>query len=377
MENIFFGNVFDNIIIEYLDVRDIYALGFVNKKYQKRFDKHLIMKIILARTTKKLQNIFGEYYDQFVKNMIESNAIIGGSFILQCILNEWWYDSDIDIYVDVKYEHKFHENMKNIAHVDQEDEDFDNYNSVFENIINISSYYIDLDEKDDKIQVISIRTSDKYSLIDHINNTGFDVCKNILKYNNSGKLQLHLKNFRELIAKTSTFIIQDVDDFFHRLEKYSSRGFRFRSKYNKVLCIEYISLRKTYPTLLSRDNTKGVFCYCNNRYEKCSNCDCRSYRCPINTFFPDIKHYHKGMREHVTPVIVSNNSKIYNDILPQLRLESVEPLSLMPKTMEKCKDMDDYAKIRNNFAHVPIDIYNSSDEYDIQYRSLKRTLTFS
>lgn len=51
---------------------------------------------------KKLGEIFGDQLNTFKTYLQESGAVISGSFIVQCILDEYWTDSDCDVFVPVK-----------------------------------------------------------------------------------------------------------------------------------------------------------------------------------------------------------------------------------------------------------------------------------
>ena len=100
-----------------------------------------------------------------------------------------------------------------------------------------------------KVQVIEVGTGEKksgksgkksHTLIDHNNNTGFDICKNILYYDCNGNMQLRFTNLEGILRKQITFTLLGINDFFYRIEKYSNRNFHFRTKYNKILYLEYI-----------------------------------------------------------------------------------------------------------------------------------------
>ncbi len=54
---------------------------------------------VVYRINLRLKSIFGDQYEAFKVALELSNAIISGSFILQCLLNEHWRYSDIDIFI--------------------------------------------------------------------------------------------------------------------------------------------------------------------------------------------------------------------------------------------------------------------------------------
>lgn len=92
----------DNIneIIRYLDRKELYYLSQTSTFFHKlvQFDQ-----VIINSIHNKLKNILNEHYDHFMELMIDNNAFISGSFIIQCILNEDWSNfsgkTDIDVYV--------------------------------------------------------------------------------------------------------------------------------------------------------------------------------------------------------------------------------------------------------------------------------------
>lgn len=375
LSNVFYGNVFDNIIIDYISVRDIFNLKFVNRSFRQRITESVIMKIIKTRIERKLKVILKNNYDAFVNAMAKSKAILSGSFILQCILNEKWSNSDIDIYVDKENENFFHKCISSITSFSDFDYG-DMYGQAFNSIIhNIKNFFIDPDNNlhkpnigpfDEtkqyfvKIQVVTIKTSKEYSLIDHTYNTGFDVCKNRLTYDKHGKMQLYLKNYKEAITKTTTFTIQTVDDFYYRVEKYSKRGFYFKPKYNKLLYLEYLYLHFSMIHVLRTDFDEKI-------YYKLGNKECGN-NCAIKLFFRNRRHYHSCENGEVGYTTVENNDRVFNRILPQLMSSDYKKREELRKAIWKCKDIGDYAKIRNNFANIPFNVYNNSMyKYDIQY----------
>jgi hypothetical protein len=84
-------------IQQFLSIIDLYNLMLSCKYFVKILRKNIIKKVIFE-IDRRLQFIFKENYDDFKMTMHNSGAIIGGSFITQCILNEHWAGSDIEIY---------------------------------------------------------------------------------------------------------------------------------------------------------------------------------------------------------------------------------------------------------------------------------------
>lgn len=60
---------------------------------------HEICESAIFALNRKLLQVFGENVFQFKRALEESRAVIAGSIIIQCILEEYWQQSDIDIFV--------------------------------------------------------------------------------------------------------------------------------------------------------------------------------------------------------------------------------------------------------------------------------------
>ena len=415
MESVFHGNVFDNIIVDYIRMKDIFNLRFVNSTFRKRIDENYLMKLIRAKIEKRLRSIFKSNYAKFVEAMHKANAIMSGSFILQCILDEVWDNSDIDIYVDKKHEAYFHKIMHSIGAHSYATHGM--YGIAFHGVIsNVENFYIEHDNGSDnesgdvndnfndngwnnnfndngwdnnfyddngwdnnlndngwnkpiqssssnethqKIQVVTIETSKDYTLIDHTYNTGFDVCKNRLTFDSNGKMKLYLKNFREAITKTTTFTIENVDDFYYRIEKYSKRGFYFKPRYNKMLFLEYLFLHFRTVHVLSTN-------FDENMHLKYGNKECGP-NCTIKLLFRNTRHYHISKGD-TNFTFVENNDKQFNRVLPLLMSSDHKKREELRLASWRCNGLDEYTKIRNKYANIPINVYdNSKYKYDIQY----------
>ena len=430
MQAVLCGNVFDHIIVNFISMKDIFNLRFVWSQFRNRIDEKYLMKLIKIKIERRLKNIFKNNYGQFVNAIFQNKAIISGSFLLQCILDEVWDNSDIDIYVEKKNELYLHNIMKVLA---KGNHNYDSmYGSVFRGVIsNVENFYLCDDtsctkefinrayenkyngewenaaiqprdvgdwengdggnddwengdwhnpghapnhsteecgcaltiEKNDhvhqKIQIVTIKTSKDYSLIDHTYNTGFDVCKNRLTYDSKGNMKLYLKNFREAITKTSTFTIENVDDFYYRIEKYSKRGFFFKPRYNKLLYLEYLFLHFRMIHVLHTNFDEGM-------YLKYGKTECGP-SCSVKLLFRNTRHYHI-CQDDVNFTVVENNDKTFNRVLPLLMSSDENKRKDLRRAAWNCKGLDEYAKIRNKFTNIPINVYNNSMyKYDIQY----------
>ncbi|MCJ7636688.1 MAG: hypothetical protein MUO21_04295 [Nitrososphaeraceae archaeon] len=418
------GNVFDNIIFNFISLEDAYRLSLVNSALYKRMNKNYFYNIIKNRIEHRLKIILGDNYIPFIKMMVKTNAVLSGSFIHQCVLNEKYDNTDIDIYVgsrkndetmikffksisafsDVDYGEMYKKAfscMENITNhyidnnnlIPQEDKDYINedrthiYNYYYGEIAKRTNGILEKLKKDCvKFQLVWIKTIESYTLSDHIKNTGFDVCKNLMYYDKKLNAHLQMFNFKELLFKRTTFTIQNIDDFYYRVDKYSKRGFHFKPKYNKLLYLEYLYMHFSHVHILKTNFDEKIF----NSLKgiKCG------VNCPIKLLFRNVRHYHTilshdrskccgdggngcyyGFCDDAKVTTVENDGT-FARILPQLRddgkkdrKDGLKSRTLLRNAIRSCKDIDEYAKIRNTFTQYPIHVYSRTKEYkyDIQY----------
>jgi len=359
------GYIFDNIIANYLDIKDIYNLSLVNRSLYHKINENYILTHIKTRIINNLKNIFEDDYNSFVLAINRAKAIISGSFIIQSILNEKWHESDIDIYVEYDKNNKYAGILEEFLGSKTNDY-VDGYYHRFDDIHSTRNYYF---KKNYTIQLVKIYTTinccrncmqnltcindikctgkKSQTLWDHVNNTGFEACKNMIYFNDDLNLEAKLKEYKQIINKCTVFTILDTEDFLFRINKYSRRGFFFKPKYNKLLCLEYL-WRKLYNLQIKKTNNLKHSCI--------------SAQCLLKLFYRNINHYHHH-----------DNGYIYihqnNNILDKLFF----PSDLATKQLIlKCINLDAYAAIRNKLAednNAPkINIYNTKNlKYDMQY----------
>ncbi len=421
---VFCGNVFDGIIRNYLSLTDVFRLSLVNGVLFRRMNKEYFYNIIRTRIETRLRKILGKNFLPFIKMMVRTRAVLSGSFIHQCVYDESWDNSDIDIYVGKRNQDKtMIDFLKTISAYS--DTDYGElYKKAFDTIVNITNHYIDhknvisLDDIDIikknednnydyyyynknnpiyqakeriknqcvKIQLVCIKTNEKYDLWNHIQNTGFDVCKNMVYYDKNLNMKLQIYNYKELIFRRSTFVIQNISDFYYRIDKYTKRGFHFRPKYNKLLYLEYLFMKFAHVHILKTDFNE-------KEYDKHKGQNC-GVNCPIKLLFRDVRHYHTllchdrtnddstyyyyGCYDVAKVTTVENIDGTFNAILPQLKTDGKKIIDnglLSRNNLQEavrwnnCEDMHAYAKIRNNYTNKPISVYSRTKEYkyDIQY----------
>ena len=91
-----------HIIFKYVRIIDLFNLDKLGISSHYQDNKTIIKKHIIYNIHKRLKYLLGNKYEKFMYYMKKSNASLSGSFVLQCILNEYWDDSDIDIYLVYK-----------------------------------------------------------------------------------------------------------------------------------------------------------------------------------------------------------------------------------------------------------------------------------
>jgi len=83
-------------------MKDLLTLSLVDKKFNSIFSEENLKKIAIKKIVRRLQEICGQGYEDFVGVLIRARAAISGSFLHQCINGEEFENSDIDIYVHRK-----------------------------------------------------------------------------------------------------------------------------------------------------------------------------------------------------------------------------------------------------------------------------------
>src|SRR3989344_1244809 len=244
----------------------------------KEIPQGLYEKICSQKLEYKLRKIIGERFDEFKEIMEQTESIISGSFVLQCIMNKKWKkcnitnkQSDIDIYTtnNTIIKEFINNNFdidicKSICYV-KNNEFIIEINSI-ENIIN---------------QIFTINFTNKnnlektYERMHKYINRGFK----LVGYNNIKELQLHmieLNNKYNIIKLNERFDII-YDELKFKTEEYyrfKDKKIFFDEKYFNEVYEKYGIFDYIYP------NTSKPFSYI---YNKC----CDKY-CIVSEF----KHFH-------------------------------------------------------------------------------------
>lgn len=229
MEDIIESVVFKSDIFPKLAPKDIYMLSLTCKKFNNYFEK-LLEDSILNKINEELREVLGDKVTSFKKLLSEMNAVFAGSFILQCMLGEYWEQSDIDIFIPAMGNYPDNDvwmdgngNRDYVSGLsDSKKYSFDNESysfpytpiekflyeeDVFEDISNQTPRYKRLsilgyeiicvrtyETKKYNIQIVHVKLDKTTNEIkDFIHNTfDFDICKNIYSIENGiEKIDIH------------------------------------------------------------------------------------------------------------------------------------------------------------------------------------------
>jgi len=299
MDIILFGDVFDNILMRLLIPIDLYNLVQTCKQYQKKIKMSHIKKSTIQEINRRSYGIFGNDLNNFKDMMRQSNAIISGSFVLQCILGEYWAGSDIDIYVNTKiFDEFFYPSNKNLSDIESDDQKSDNSelsecensnsdessrknileymrdeNYFMERVCNDYGgspiYIIEFKINKTKIQFIGATGKNLTSYI--IKNYDFNICKNVYKCENISGENIFIYRLNEIFSKYTNFAPKyDLEKNINRYSKYRDRGFNFYS------CVK--------DNLITNNNIWGHFNIdiikikpINKSYDQCKSITSKNY----------------------------------------------------------------------------------------------------
>jgi hypothetical protein len=186
---------------------DLYNLSIVCKYYAETITKKDFKNRVIKEIDRRMHYVFRENYGKIKKFMIHHGAIIAGSFIVQCILDEYW-ESGIDICIPTKI-------------------DFSKKTEY--GVTNDSASFT---ENTFKINLITIKTD---NIIDYVkNHYNYNICKITYQYkdvdldlNRISTDNLQIYNFDDITYRRTNICINVTifDDKYFM--KYYNRGFSF------------------------------------------------------------------------------------------------------------------------------------------------------
>lgn len=313
-----------NEIIHKLPRRELYYLSLTSTNYNKLINFN---QLVINTIQDRLKKEFGNHYDNIVKLMNDNGAFISGSFILQCILDEYWtsltdiyMDSDINLVcphygnnigklynqpiygknhdvTDLEYYLYNHMHYLELIH-DYKGIPMTKHHPILYHIIH-ESYYGSETDTNSKVIKINALTVEKniHQYHEFINNrVDFDICKNIY---HDGKL--YIKDIDNILNKKITFKCHTrLDQSLMRYHKYKTRGFVFNDFiYDDVKEADYCEQRVFATDLNNVPSSITNFIKVElkeNHHLIIKNCithECIIYFCDQN-----IKHEHYVDRPH-------------------------------------------------------------------------------
>ena len=100
MEIVLYGDPFKYHIINELKPKELYYIRQVNKQFNKIIKYDYLNNCIINTVKSRLREIFDKETDEFLELLNKENAIICGPFITQCLLDEYWNNCNLEIYLD-------------------------------------------------------------------------------------------------------------------------------------------------------------------------------------------------------------------------------------------------------------------------------------
>lgn len=210
------------------------------KKINEGYDGQMITDIIKNNTIKEMKkrleiNLGKSNSDKLIDCLKKENVIISGSFIIQCMLGEYWTQSDIDIFYITD------EKDVDISFVNENDFLLVHYPScIYERFLGDYLYrYAILKNKHtgELVQILNLSNNSMKSL-DLNDIFDFDICKNYFHYKNGNEV-LDIYDIDSIMNKKIASIQTEKFELFlifTRLRKYKKRGFEFdENEYNKIL----------------------------------------------------------------------------------------------------------------------------------------------
>ena len=231
-------DIIQNEIGKYFTTIDIYKLAITMPQFRSIYFASLIKRLIIKEITNRLKLMMGNKYEDFVKLMKELHGFISGSFIIQCMLNEKWDNSDIDIYIPI-IGNNVTKRIYQSRYLCSDMDDF-MYNDlgIINGCVDLYSpevnnkikYVRNYENNEIKFQIIGIEYEKNINSIhEFVNYTfDFDICKNIYCFNNED--DIIICNINDVLTKNTNFNCKELWTLsILRYMKYSKRGFKFNN----------------------------------------------------------------------------------------------------------------------------------------------------
>jgi len=234
---------------EHVSPKDLYNLKMTTKYHYKMITYLDIKHVIIINVLKMLQDKINVKLCDLLTFMNRYKISISGSFIVQCILNEYWPDSDIDLYTksDINLgKNIFTDNGYSVSAYTTENE-----YSMLGSIKTIGNF-----EKPDKTKVQLIILDTDKNMCKYVKTMyDFDVCKNIFNIKN-GKYNLKIHNLQSIINKqiSCNFLGMSCTMSKRKL-RYEERGFIFK---NHIIGNHIYYNGELIPIIMCNNETKQI-----------------------------------------------------------------------------------------------------------------------
>lgn len=187
---------------------------------------------------------FGRNTDMLLTVLQNTGAIISGSFVLQCYLNELWTNSDVDIFCPVQSKYELENTTIHIIFTQLFQAQFKvlsqpngYYKGMSNRVFSVYDYTL---PNGQKIQVIYYKPRYAESPFRYIcDQFDFDFCKGAMGISSNG--QSWIKNYSDesIINRTTVYSVtstHSAEGTLKRKDKYVARGFTFTgTKFNEQI----------------------------------------------------------------------------------------------------------------------------------------------
>lgn len=241
-------DIIQSEICPWLTIQALINLKCCSTVLGRLITNKMATKAIMFQVIRRLSDVFGDLWSDFRNELARSRALISGSFLIQCILNEtWsWPESDIDIYashVDDKYYFESHLTdkstnldtwlLKNLIPTDHIGSTYTNSKHIlgvrsfrFYKLVSGKRKFIDFYTYPIQSITLNFPTNKINDYID--SKFDFDICKNVFGVSENGVPYVQVCNLRQILERKIELTEKDVKriDYKRRI-KYENRGFMF------------------------------------------------------------------------------------------------------------------------------------------------------
>jgi hypothetical protein len=237
----------------------LYNLKHTSKYYYKNINTKIITNAIIPNIHRRLKQMLNEKYDKFIKYIDKNSVSISGSFILQCILDEHYEGSDVDLYSYLSYNDEMWYSLIDMEDLDETQKTLAEDYAILPDIHDVINGHI---KNGQKLQNIQLNNISNYEELKNyiINKYDMDICKNIFTIVN-GKSMIYFHNLNKIMNKRDIITDRNIDARrMQRIDKYKSRGFNIKFKYDVFNKLDHIYHENCYyPFLVYKNDSLGKF----------------------------------------------------------------------------------------------------------------------